>query len=81
MSCGGKAGGEHVSRRISLSGQTVKPYTILDASITQRLGVAELMLRVDNLFDRVYAASGFSAQSGHFPGTPRTVLAELRFGF
>lgn len=74
-------GGEHVSRRISLSGQTVKPYTIFDASITQRLGVAELMLRVDNLFDRVYAASGFSAQSGHFPGTPRTVLAELRFGF
>jgi iron complex outermembrane recepter protein len=39
------------------------------------------MLRVDNMFDKVYAASGFSAQSGHFPGEPRTFLAELRFQF
>lgn len=74
-------GGEYVSRRISLSGQGVKPYTIFDASITKGLGFAELMLRVDNIFNKVYAASGFSAQSGHFPGEPRTFLAELRFGF
>lgn len=74
-------GGEHVSRRISLSGQQVKPYTIFDASLTKGLGFAELLLRVDNIFDKVYAASGFSAQSGHFPGEPRTFLAELRFGF
>ncbi|WP_294325375.1 TonB-dependent receptor [uncultured Sphingomonas sp.] len=74
-------GGEHVSRRISLAGQTVRPYTIFDASITQQLGFAELMLRVDNLFDTVYAASGFSAQTGHFPGDPRTVFAELRAKF
>jgi iron complex outermembrane receptor protein len=74
-------GGEHVSRRISLLGQTVKPYTIFDASITKGLGFAELLLRVDNIFDKVYAASGFSAQSGHFPGEPRTFLAELRVKF
>jgi len=74
-------GGEHISRRISLSGQQVKPYTIFDASLTKGLGFAELLLRVDNIFDKVYAASGFSAQSGHFPGEPRTFLAELRFGF
>ncbi|MBB4857983.1 iron complex outermembrane receptor protein [Novosphingobium chloroacetimidivorans] len=74
-------GGEHVSRRISLSGQQVKPYTIFDASVTKGLGFAELLLRVDNIFDKVYAASGFSAQSGHFPGEPRTFLAEMRFGF
>nr|WP_256869516.1 TonB-dependent receptor [Sphingobium lactosutens] len=74
-------GGEYVSKRISLSGQAVKPYTIFDASLTKRLGFAELMLRVDNIFDKVYAASGFSAQSGHFPGEPRTFLAELRFSF
>lgn len=72
-------GGEHVSRRISLSGQTVKPYTIFDASIIKGLSFAELLLKVDNIFDKVYAASGFSAQSGHFPGEPRTFLAELRF--
>lgn len=74
-------GGEYVSRRISLSGQAVKPYTLFDASLTKGLGFAELMLRVDNIFDKVYAASGFSAQSGHFPGEPRTFLAELRFNF
>jgi iron complex outermembrane receptor protein len=74
-------GGEYVSKRISLSGQDVKPYTIFDASITKGLGFAELMLRVDNIFDKLYAASGFSAQSGHFPGEPRTFLAELRFKF
>ena len=74
-------GGEHVSRRISLSGQAVRPYTIFDASITHQLGFAELMLRIDNIFDKVYAASGFSAQTGHFPGEPRTVLAELRAKF
>lgn len=74
-------GGEHVSRRISLSGQTVKPYTIFDASIIKGLGFAELLLRVDNIFDKTYAASGFSAQSGHFPGEPRTFLAELRVQF
>jgi iron complex outermembrane receptor protein len=74
-------GGEHVSRRISLSGQQVKPYTIFDASLTKRLGPAELLLRVDNIFDRRYAASGFSLQSGHFPGEPRTALAELRLRF
>ncbi|MBH0113198.1 TonB-dependent receptor [Novosphingobium sp. YJ-S2-02] len=74
-------GGEHVSRRISLSGQTVKPYTIFDASITKSLGFAELLLRADNIFDKVYAASGFSNRSGHFPGSPRTFLAELRVRF
>ncbi|OWK29880.1 TonB-dependent siderophore receptor [Sphingomonas mucosissima] len=74
-------GGEHVSSRTSLSGQRVRPYTIFDASITKRLGFAELLLRVDNIFDRVYAASGFTAQSGHFPGEPRTFLAELRTRF
>lgn len=74
-------GGEYVSRRISLSGQQVQPYTIFDASITKRLGVAELLLRVDNILDKRYAASGFSAQSGHFPGEPRTALAELRLRF
>jgi iron complex outermembrane receptor protein len=74
-------GGEHVSSRVSLSGQRVRPYTIFDASLTKQLGFAELLLRVDNIFDRVYAASGFSAQSGHFPGEPRTFFAEVRTRF
>ncbi|KQM86928.1 TonB-dependent receptor [Sphingomonas sp. Leaf23] len=74
-------GGEAVSSRISRSGQAVRPYAIFDASITKSLGFAELMLRVDNLLDKVYAASGFTKQSGHFPGEPRTIFAELRATF
>ena len=74
-------GGESVSSRVSRSGQPVRPYAIFDASIPKSLGFAELMLRVDNLFDKVYAASGFTRQTGHFPGEPRTVLAELRTRF
>ncbi len=74
-------GGEYLSSRISVAGQAVQPYMIFDASITKSLGIMEVMLRVDNLFDKRYAASGFSRQSGSFPGEPRTLLAELRFRF
>ncbi|PZU73921.1 MAG: TonB-dependent siderophore receptor [Sphingomonas sp.] len=71
-------GGEHLSRRLTLSNQAVPAYTIFDLSVTKALGPAELMLRVDNLFDRRYTASGFSKQTGSFPGEPRSLLAELR---
>ncbi|MFC7331873.1 TonB-dependent siderophore receptor [Rhodocista pekingensis] len=74
-------GGEYVSRRLSLSGQTVKPYTIFDASIITDLGFAEAMFRVKNIFDKEYAASGFTVHNGHFPGEPRTWFIELRKQF
>lgn len=73
-------GGEYVSKRLSISGQTVKPYAIFDASIIQQItGHLDILLRVDNLFDKTYAASGFIERTGHFPGDPRTVFAELRW--
>ncbi|MXP26737.1 TonB-dependent siderophore receptor [Altererythrobacter indicus] len=73
-------GGEYVSKRLSLSDQTVKPYAIFDASIIQQLtNHLDILLRVDNLFDKTYAASGFIERTGHFPGDPRTVFAELRW--
>lgn len=74
-------GMEYVSERLSLSGQRVKPYTVFDASIIHDWGPLRLLLRVDNIFDRTYAASGFIDRTGHFPGAPRTVLfeASLRY--
>jgi iron complex outermembrane receptor protein len=74
-------GGEYVSQRVSLGGQTVKPYTIFDASIISDLGFAEAMFRVKNIFDKEYAASGFTVHNGHFPGDPRTWFIELRKRF
>ncbi|HTN13639.1 MAG TPA: TonB-dependent receptor [Sphingomonadaceae bacterium] len=73
-------GGEYVSSRLSIEGQTVKPYAIFDASIIQQINPQlSMLLRVDNIFDKTYAASGFIARTGHFPGEPRTVFAELRW--
>lgn len=73
-------GGEYVSRRLSISGQTVKPYAIFDASLIQQITPQlSVLLRIDNIFDKTYAASGFIARTGHFPGEPRTVFAELRW--
>lgn len=74
-------GGDHVSERISLSNQRVKPYTVYDASVTWTRGAMEWMLRVDNLFDKTYAASGFIDRAGHFPGEPRSAFIEARYRF
>ncbi len=74
-------GGEHVSERISLSGQRVRPYTIFDASLIHERGPLRLLLRLDNIFDATYAASGFIDRTGHFPGEPRTLLFEARLSY
>ena len=36
---------------------------------------------VKNLFDKVYAASGFSERTGHFPGEPRRVYVQAAYAF
>jgi iron complex outermembrane receptor protein len=74
-------GGDYVSRRISLSNQTVNPYMIFDASITYGRGPWEVRARVDNLFDKTYAVSGFNDRGGHFPGEPRSAFVELAYKF
>ncbi len=70
-------GGDYVDVRQSLDGQKVRPYTVFDASLIYETGHWRAMLRVDNLSDETYAASGFLARSGHFPGDPRSVFLEL----
>lgn len=73
-------GGEYVAERVGFNNERVKPYVVYDASITTEFDLATLRLRVDNLFDKTYAASGFGLQ-GSFPGEPRTVFVEVSRAF
>lgn len=70
-------GGDYVDVRTSLSGQKVRPYTVFDASVIYKVGPWSTLLRVDNLFDKTYAASGFIDRTGHFPGEPRSLFLEV----
>lgn len=70
-------GGDYVDVRRSLSGQKVRPYLVFDASLIYQADAWRLLLRVDNLLDETYAASGFLARTGHFPGDPRSVFVEI----
>ena len=74
-------GGEYVSERVGFDRERVKPYTVFDASIIKAFEFGEVMLRVDNLFDKTYAASGFGLRNGSFPGEPRTWFVEVRRKF
>lgn len=70
-------GGDYVSERISLNNQRVKPYFVFDGSIILTRGPWEALIRIDNIFDRTYAASGFIDRNGHFPGEPRSAFIEV----
>lgn len=74
-------GGDYVSDRISLSNQPVNSYIVFDSSLTWTRGAWELRLRVDNLLDKTYAASGFNDRGGHFPGEPRSAFLEVGYRF
>lgn len=74
-------GGDYISDRISIDGQPVNAYMIFDASLIYQTGPIRAMLRVDNLFDKTYAASGFIERTGHFPGEPRSIFLEVGYSF
>ena len=74
-------GGDYVSERVSIDGQPVKPYMVFDASLIYETGPYRALLRVDNLFDKTYAASGFIERTGHFPGAPRSAFLEIGYAF
>lgn len=74
-------GGDYVSDRLSIDGQRVDPYMVFDASLIYETGPIRALIRVDNLFDKTYAASGFIERTGHFPGEPRSVFVELGYSF
>jgi iron complex outermembrane receptor protein len=77
----GAFGGDYVSKRFNFQGQPVNPYFVFDASVSWARGPFELRLRVDNLFDKTYAASGFNDRGGHFPGRPRSAFLEAGYRF
>jgi len=74
-------GGDYVSERVSISGQPVNPYMVFDASLIYETGPYRALIRVDNLFDKTYAASGFIERTGHFPGAPRSAFLEIGYAF
>lgn len=74
-------GGDYISRRTSLNGQPVKPYMIFDASLMWERGPWHVLVRVDNIFDKTYASSGFTDRTGHFPGDPRSGFIEVSYRF
>ena len=71
----------YVSKQYSLDGQIVKPFTVFDMSWTTTWDNLLLSVNVDNLLDKEYAVSGFSERNGHFPGSPRSVIAQLTYTF
>jgi iron complex outermembrane receptor protein len=74
-------GADHVGDRVSLDGQSVKAYTIFDLSWQTQWRDWTFQANVKNLFDKVYAASGFIERTGHFPGEPRRVYLQARYAF
>ncbi|KAB8318356.1 TonB-dependent receptor [Tolypothrix campylonemoides VB511288] len=74
-------GADHVGDRVSLDGQAVKAYTVFDASWQARWKQWGVQVNVKNLFDKVYAASGFNERGGHFPGEPRRVYVQASYSF
>ena len=74
-------GGDYVSSRVSIDGQPVNAYMVFDASLIYETGPIRAMVRVDNLFDKTYAASGFISRTGHFPGEPRSAFLEIGYRF
>ncbi len=70
-------GGDYVDVRRSLSNQIVQPYFVADASVILERGSWRTLLRVNNVFDETYAASGFIDRTGHFPGSPREAFIEI----
>lgn len=74
-------GADYTDERISLEGQRVKPYTIFDLSWQTQWRDWKFQANIKNLFDKVYAASGFIERNGHFPGEPRRLYLQAAYTF
>ena len=74
-------GAEYMDDRVSRDGQRVKPYTVFDLSWKTHWQRWQFQANVKNVFDKVYAASGFIVRNGHFPGEPRRVYVQATYTF
>lgn len=76
------AGGiDYVGERVSISDQKVQSYTTVDVSWITDFDPWKFQVNIRNLFDKEYAASGFIERTGHFPGEPFTVVAQVSRDF
>ncbi|PCK31837.1 TonB-dependent siderophore receptor [Pseudoalteromonas piscicida] len=74
-------GGNYVDEQLSLSGQTLNSYFVADTSIIWEVDNYSVLFRVENVFDKEYAESGFLARTGHFPGDPRNAFLEFSYSW
>jgi outer membrane receptor protein involved in Fe transport len=61
--------------------QVLPSYTVLDMSISTRLGPMQIVLAGSNLANRFYIADDFSAQEAGCPGLPRRLSVQIRYHF
>jgi iron complex outermembrane receptor protein len=73
-------GGDYVSERVDFGNIPVQPYLVFDASLIYEVNGIRAVLRLDNIFDKTYAVSGFGPRA-HFPGEPRSVFLEVGYAF
>lgn len=64
-----------------LVSQILPSYTILNTSLSIRVGPLQTVLSVTNLTDRYYIADDFSAQDAGNPGLPRRFSVQVRYRF
>ncbi|WP_260928944.1 TonB-dependent siderophore receptor [Novosphingobium sp. 9] len=74
-------GGQYVSNQLDRSGDRLKPFTVFDATISHDFKVFEAMFRIENIFDKYYATSGFTGPKGAYIGNARSWFIELRRKF
>ena len=55
----------------------VRPFTVFDASWITEWQNLKFQINARNLFDEIYAESGFLARTGHFPGEPKNLRLEI----
>lgn len=61
--------------------QILPSYTLLNTSLSTRLGPMQVVISATNLTDRYYIADDFSAQEAGNPGVPRRVAIQIRYRF
>jgi len=61
--------------------QILPSYTLLDSSLSTRVGPLQVVLAASNLANRYYIADDFSAQEAGCPGLPRRVSIQIRYRF
>ncbi|SDH63234.1 iron complex outermembrane recepter protein [Vibrio xiamenensis] len=74
-------GADYVSEQYNRSGSIVKSYVVYDASWQTHWQQWQFQLNVKNLFNKEYAVSGFTDNTGHFPGEKRRIYLTASYNF